>query len=1040
MEGIEGCNSQSQTVAHNLSRIESDWRQSQNISTNPGNSTLLYIAVEYVKEEYKGEAETGMPSCDNYSTFQQHVSTLDPNMSSVARYSPVYNDPSNSYNTVVIHPLVSSDAAEEDAEFVDNLTTNSSLGTLPTVLCNTDINNINNQYLQMVDNDIVNGDSPTSIQSLSNTNKEQEVEILITDQATGISYSVSTQELLVEEEQLLEGLSANPLLDSELLTIDESTLKNNLPEDLIDTNINASSHSNIVNNFISNFCSDSIKLESMGIDNDYSKLRKRSSPNELECEDKLLSRVYNIIDKPIPTRARATLPEPYLKILKIGEEWGVFAKRSIRKRTQFGPVQGIMKSREEVVVGTNKLELLIVVNEGILGLDISNEDLSNWMCFIRRAENYEDQNMVVSQHENSLYFTVIRDIFPKQELKVGYSYLYANRHNLSVLEKHNEDEQWPCFECTEQFPTSQDLQNHLNLHDDKKEKLKFRKRIWKSKRKLIKMATTEACQCRICQQVFNPPNYGILKKHLLTKHSINDKSVEDHFFIIRNYKCEKCHLVFNSESLFKIHNLQHNLHSNGDGSDDETFHICPSCNRKFPTQRQLISHVSIHSLPKFKMIPERFQCPVCYTSYPMRERLQKHMLVHGPEESKPLQCLQCKKRFMNNSALICHLKTHISSEEKIYECPICKDRFNHVPKLKMHVQKHCVNNTYTCPHCNKKFKAYYIIRKHIRAFHSGRKHTCQHCSKIFPTIFKLRMHLLRHSDHREFLCADCGKQFKRKDKFTEHCRRVHSEERENKMPEVISNEKPDSKKFDFHRFIYKCHPCLIGFKRRGMLVNHLAKRHPDISLDSVPELNLPILRATKDYYCQYCDKVYKSSSKRKAHILKNHPGAALPVSNRKQGAYPDVAGLPNPTFSQTVGTVTTSPQNCNWCHKQYASKAKLLQHQRKEHIELMEQPTEEEDDTLNFEKELKISRAMTEEIEDQKEIITCKANDCMGTERIPNENVIDEFVDDPEPDSQFCHLVNVHDNDVFGSVENLNLPNSHLYRLLTNTNNLVPPR
>jgi len=38
-------------------------------------------------------------------------------------------------------------------------------------------------------------------------------------------------------------------------------------------------------------------------------------------------------------------------------------------------------------------------------------------------------------------------------------------------------------------------------------------------------------------------------------------------------------------------------------------------------------------------------------------------------------------------------------------------------------------------------------------------------------------------------------------------------------------------------------------------VNHLAKRHPDVAPESVPELNLPILRQTRDYYCQYCDKV-----------------------------------------------------------------------------------------------------------------------------------------------------------------------------------------
>lgn len=118
-----------------------------------------------------------------------------------------------------------------------------------------------------------------------------------------------------------------------------------------------------------------------------------------------------------------------------------------------------------------------------------------------------------------------------------------------------------------------------------------------------------------------------------------------------------------------------------------------------------------------------------------------------------------------------------------------------------------------------------------------------------------------------------------------------------------------------------------------MLVNHLAKRHPDIKIDSVPELNLPILKAERYYYCQYCEKVYKSSSKRKAHIIKNHPGAELPLSNRHKGGVPEVPGFPNPTYSETIGNITTNPQGCAWCHKQYASKAKLIQHQRKKHPE-----------------------------------------------------------------------------------------------------------
>lgn len=145
---------------------------------------------------------------------------------------------------------------------------------------------------------------------------------------------------------------------------------------------------------------------------------------------------------------------------------------------------------------------------------------------------------------------------------------------------------------------------------------------------------------------------------------------------------------------------------------------------------------------------------------------------------------------------------------------------------------------------------------------------------------------------------------------------------------------PPDDNIEYQRFIYKCHECRLGFKRRGMLVNHLAKLHPSISIDSVTELNLPILKAQRFYYCAYCDKVYKSNSKRKLHILKNHPGLELPISCKVVGATePSEPGVPNASFSEPVGNVTALPQHCNWCHKQYASKGRLLSHLRKAHPE-----------------------------------------------------------------------------------------------------------
>lgn len=47
---------------------------------------------------------------------------------------------------------------------------------------------------------------------------------------------------------------------------------------------------------------------------------------------------------------------------------------------------------------------------------------------------------------------------------------------------------------------------------------------------------------------------------------------------------------------------------------------------------------------------------------------------------------------------------------------------------------------------------------------------------------------------------------------------------------------------NYNEYMYKCTQCLLGFKRRGMLVNHLAKRHPDVRYDSVPELTMPIIK------------------------------------------------------------------------------------------------------------------------------------------------------------------------------------------------------
>uniref|UniRef100_A0A1A8QHU0 PR domain containing 10 n=1 Tax=Nothobranchius rachovii TaxID=451742 RepID=A0A1A8QHU0_9TELE len=329
-----------------------------------------------------------------------------------------------------------------------------------------------------------------------------------------------------------------------------------------------------------------------------------------------------------------------------------------------------------------------------------------------------------------------------------------------------------------------------------------------------------------------------------------------------------------------------------------------------------------------------FKCSLCGKVFRDKDRLDQHLRVHG-RDAYAFSCHICSKSFTGDSALEDHLVEH--TENCSYACLLCPETFERLELLKGHVEMHSVDGCYTCPSCKKTFSDFIQVKKHIRCFHSEKIFQCPNCEKAFCRPDKLRLHMLRHSDRKDFLCSTCGKQFKRKDKLREHMQRMHNPDREAKKSDRAHRSKTHKTKTptsDFESFAFKCRSCMMGFRRRGMLVNHLSKRHPEMRIDDVPELTLPIIKPNRDYFCQYCDKVYKSASKRKAHILKNHPGAELPPSIRK--LRPAAPGEPDPmlsTHTQLTGTIATAPVCCPHCAKQYSSKTKMVQHIRKKHPE-----------------------------------------------------------------------------------------------------------
>nr|A2BID7.2 RecName: Full=PR domain zinc finger protein 10; AltName: Full=PR domain-containing protein 10 [Danio rerio] len=672
--------------------------------------------------------------------------------------------------------------------------------------------------------------------------------------------------------------------------------------------------------------------------------------------------LHPILNRPVMSKARASLPLVLYIDRFLG---GVFTKRRIPKRTQFGPLEGPLVRQSELL-DTHihlKLYMLDPEKEGEraqdLWFDLSDEERCNWMMFVRPAQNHLEQNLVAYQYGSDIFYTSIKNIQPKQELKVWYAASYAEFVNQKVHDVTEEERKvlreqeknWPCYECNRRFMSSEQLQQHLNMHDDKLNLIQRPKSRGRGRgRKRFGGARRPGRRTKfLCPQT--PVESADKTQELLA--SVDKLQFEERTDGALNglKVVEMAAESMETETEDALDPPP--IHT--ESLQDEEDSVTPPPVTEIPeSAKDDLSHTSPidpHLTPQDMRRARRirnaalkhlfirksfrpFKCPQCGKAFRDKEKLEQHMRFHGRDGCRHV-CHQCGKGFLSSTSLEDHLVLH--SDQRNYSCLFCAESYDRLELLKVHVGIHMVNGCFLCPSCKKSFTDFIQVKKHVRSFHSEKVFQCSECDKAFCRPDKLRLHMLRHSDRKDFLCSTCGKQFKRKDKLREHMQRMHNPEREAKKADRIHRTKALKQKeptTDFESFMFKCRLCMMGFRRRGMLVNHLSKRHPEMRLEEVPELTLPIIKPNRDYYCQYCDKVYKSASKRKAHILKNHPGAELPPSIRK--LRPAGPGEPDPmlsTHTQLTGTIATAPVCCPHCAKQYSSKTKMVQHIRKKHPE-----------------------------------------------------------------------------------------------------------
>ncbi|KAM4652729.1 PR domain zinc finger protein 10 isoform 1-T2 [Discoglossus pictus] len=680
-------------------------------------------------------------------------------------------------------------------------------------------------------------------------------------------------------------------------------------------------------------------------------------PNDLWCEEcnnahpsvcPKHGALHPIPNRPVLTRARASLPLVLYIDRFLG---GVYSKRRIPKRTQFGPLEGPLVKKSELKDSYIHLKVSLNSNVNLEGafqedlwFELSEESLCNWMMFIRPAQNHLEQNLVAYQYGQHIYYTTIKNVEPKQELKVWYAASYAEYvnqkiHDISQEERkvlREQEKNWPCYECNRRFMSSEQLQQHLNTHD---EKLDFFSRTkgrgrGRARRKFGpgRRPGRPPKFMRLDIPSENPEKCDLGTQDLLqfpSKSQYEDTRHSD----LNGLDQTELSLSSSTQGALEPQNESHILQPvQQEPSAPVATQSClttEDMRRAKRIRNAALQHLFIRK--SFRP----FKCLQCGKAFREKDKLDQHLRFHGRDGNYPLTCDICNKGFISGHSLENHMKFHL--DQKTYSCIFCPESFDRLDLLKDHVDVHVIDGCFSCPTCKKRFRDFIQVKKHVRSFHSEKVYQCTECDKAFCRPDKLRLHMLRHSDQKDFLCSTCGKQFKRKDKLREHMQRMHNPEREAKKADRSGRTKsfkPRLASTDYESFMFKCRVCMMGFRRRGMLVNHLSKRHPEMKIEEVPELTLPIIKPNRDYYCQYCEKVYKSASKRKAHILKNHPGAELPPSIRK--LRPAGPGEPDPmlsTHTQLTGTIATPPVCCPHCSKQYSSKTKMVQHIRKKHPE-----------------------------------------------------------------------------------------------------------
>ncbi|XP_024941518.1 gastrula zinc finger protein XlCGF57.1 isoform X2 [Cephus cinctus] len=329
-----------------------------------------------------------------------------------------------------------------------------------------------------------------------------------------------------------------------------------------------------------------------------------------------------------------------------------------------------------------------------------------------------------------------------------------------------------CQYCDSLFLTSDDLVEHLEIHEQETENAECND-------------TNNDMSCQLCLKPFQ--SLSELKVHI-SEHFLNGRTksesnaqqdlnenntshptliavdsireneiTDDNEARNRLFICIDCHEVFPQEEDFLFHRNKH-LTTSGKAFK------CKYCAKLFSRISSKHYHEQTHSGGK------KYICVVCGKCFSKKTELKYH---EGTHVNTPSICTVCNKHFLNVQSFKMHMKRHILGSR--YNCQTCGKSYYTNAELSRHLQKHSGKRRYPCHLCEMSFLSQPELNRHLKYHNGEKKFKCKICAKSYFESGHLKVHQRVHTGEKPFVCTVCNKAFITKSKLVRHAK-IHSKE------------------------------------------------------------------------------------------------------------------------------------------------------------------------------------------------------------------------------------------------------------------------